>query len=259
MPTPAPTPTPTPTPEAVHPANTAIAAGYRHSCALTSGGGVTCWGSNAEGELGNGTINEVAVSGTVDVSGLSSGVSAIAAGGFHTCALTSDGGVKCWGDNLYRQLGNGTNADSSTPVDVSGLSTGVKAITVGWSHSCALTSSGGVKCWGNNPFGGLGDGTRTDRNVPVDVSGLASGISAIAAGGLHTCALTTSGGVTCWGEGSSDDPRLAWSTVPVDAPDLTRGIMAIAAGTDQTCALTMQGGSRAGAPTSPPLRAGICR
>lgn len=236
------TPSPTSTPVAIDPANEEIAAGYGHTCAVTTGGGLRCWGANVEGQLGNGTATDVAVPGVVDVSGLASGVVAVAAGGFHTCALTSAGGVKCWGDNLYGQLGDGANADSSTPVNVSGLSSGVIAISAGWSHTCALTSEGGVRCWGHNHFGWLGDGTTTDRNTPVGVTGLSSGITAIASGTLHTCAVRSGGGVTCWGYGQSDDPTVFTSHVPVDVPDLGAGVIAITASLDRTCALTIHGG-----------------
>jgi alpha-tubulin suppressor-like RCC1 family protein len=221
----------------------AIAAGDFHTCALTSGGGVKCWGSNQDGQLGNGTTQTA-------VSGLASGVSAIAAGGGHTCALTSGGGVKCWGSNLWGQLGNGTNIDSDIPVDVSGLASGVSAIAAGGSGACALTSGGGVKCWGMNSWGQLGDGTNIDSDIPVDVSGLASGVSAIAAGGWHTCALASGGGIQCWGTnaywpdcGTSacDYER---SNVPVDVPGVTSGVSAIAAGGHHTCALTSSGGVR---------------
>src|SRR4029450_8043619 len=109
------------------------------------------------------------------------------------------GGVKCWGDNSHGQLGDGTTEERRTPADVSGLTSGVAAITVGGLHTCALTSAGRVKCWGYNSAGALGDGSRTDRYSPVDVSGLSSGVVAIAAGFVHTCAVTRAPGVKGWG------------------------------------------------------------
>ena len=127
----------------------------------------------------------------VDVSGLASGVATIVTGASHSCALTTGGGVKCWGANANGQLGDNTTAQRLTPVDVSGLTSGVKAIAAGDNHTCALTNAGGVKCWGLNSTGQLGDGTTTQRNAPVDVAGLASGVTAIEAGRSHTCALTT--------------------------------------------------------------------
>jgi alpha-tubulin suppressor-like RCC1 family protein len=219
-----------------------IAAGYQFACVVTDAGGVKCWGDNESGQLGNGTTSETPVPGVVNVAGLASGVTAIAAGGFHACALTIAGGVRCWGDNLYGQLGDGSTEDRSAPVDVVGLSDDVAAISLGWSHTCALTSAGSVKCWGNNPFGGLGDGTKNDSPLPVDVIGLGGGVQQVAAGGGHTCALTSVGGVKCWGDGQSDDPALFHASVPADVPGLLSGVAAITAGQDRTCALMAAGG-----------------
>ena len=196
----------------------AIAAGQEHTCALTIGGGVKCWGSNQYGQLGDGSTASDE-SRAVDVVGLSSGVSAIAAGWHHSCALTTDGGIKCWGRNEWRQLGDGTTVSRSTPIDVVGLSSGVSAIATGGYHTCALTTGGGVKCWGENVWGQLGDGTTVSRSTSVDVVGLGSGVSAIATGGTHTCALPTGGGVKCWGEngyGRLGDGSTNLKTTPVD-------------------------------------------
>ena len=127
-------------------------------------------------------------------------IAQVSGGVSHTCALTTGGGVKCWGWNESGQIGDGTTrTERPTPVDVTGLGSGVTAIAAGGYFSCALTTVGGVKCWGMNTRGQLGDGTTIGRSAPVDVTGLTSGVAAIAAGGYHTCALTTTGGVKCWG------------------------------------------------------------
>ncbi|HVZ53335.1 MAG TPA: Ig-like domain repeat protein [Pseudolabrys sp.] len=237
----------------------ALATGTYHTCALTSAGGVKCWGWNISGELGtstnigNGNANPT----PADVPGLTSGVVAIAAGANHTCALTSAGGVQCWGENNYGQLGasanSGTTTPSPTPADVPGLTSGVVAIAAGANHTCALTSAGGVQCWGENNYGQLGvstnSGTTNPNPTPAGVTGLSSGVAAIALGAYHSCALTSAGGVQCWGSNAYGE--LATSTnngtgtpnpTPADAGGLTSSIVAVFAGQDHTCALSTAGG-----------------
>jgi hypothetical protein len=210
----------------------AVAAGGAHSCALTMGGGVKCWGWNAYGQVGDGTVTNRAT--PRDVVGLASGVAAIAAGTYHTCALTTAGGVKCWGYNDYWQLGAPTGEYQTTPVDVVGLSSGIASLAPAFRHTCALTTNGGVKCWGDNLDGQLGDGTWASRWTPADVLGLTSGVTAVAAGGSHGCALTTGGGVKCWGD---------WGgRTPTDIQGLTSGAAAFSTGSAHGCALTTTGG-----------------
>jgi alpha-tubulin suppressor-like RCC1 family protein len=184
-------------------------------CVLTSTGGVKCWGAN----LGDGTLNTSAT--PVDVPGLTSGVIQITDGGA-TCVLTAAGGVKCWGYNGSGQVGNGTITSQSpfivpSPVDVVGLSNGVVQIAAGASHTCAVTTMRTVKCWGSNGDGELGTGTSGPPvPTPVDVTGLTE-IAQVSAGTDFTCALSTSGGVKCWGwndKGCDRDSRSCAKPTP---------------------------------------------
>src|SRR5207244_938426 len=125
----------------------------------------------------------------VAVSGLRSGVVAISAGFDYSCALLAGGAVKCWGDNSVGQLGDGTRTDRSTPVAVSGLTSGVVAISaggvVGYGHTCALLAGGPVACWGGNGAGALGGATRAASATTGAVSGLRSGAGGAGAGVGH--------------------------------------------------------------------------
>lgn len=221
-----------------------VSSGDLHTCAVSSLGGVKCWGSNQFWQLGDGT--QVNRSTPVDVVGLSSGVISVNSGVYHTCALTSSGGVKCWGLNNSGQLGDGTVTNRSVPVNVIGLSSGVKAVSVGMYHSCALTNSGVVKCWGQNASGQLGDGTITTRVNPVDVVGLGSGVISLSVGELHTCAVTSAGAAKCWGRnlygelGNGTHP--VGSITPVGVIGLASGTISVSSGLSHNCALISSGG-----------------
>jgi alpha-tubulin suppressor-like RCC1 family protein len=225
---------------------TAIATGNYHTCAITSTGSARCWGYNPHGQIGNGNTGTNATS-PAQVSGLTSGVTAITAGADHTCAITSTGSARCWGVGVDGQLGNGTSTSSNVPVQVSGLTSGVTDIAAGTTPTCAVTSTGSARCWGFNNFGQLGDGTTTLSNVPVQVSGLTSGVTDIVAGAFHACALTSTGSVRCWGyndDGHLGNGGVTASKVPVQVSGLTSGVTAIAAGANHSCALTTTGDAR---------------
>lgn len=203
--------TPAPTSTATVPASapTIIDAGDLHACAVTVSGGLTCWGDNTYGQLGDDS-SSVPVPVPVGVVGLGSGVRAVTAGGEHSCAVTTGGAVKCWGRNGFGQLGDDTTENQTAPVDVVGLGSGVQAISAGSDHTCALTSEGALKCWGAEP----GDYTTGNQTVPVDVVGWSS----VSAGLHHTCAMTISGKVECWG--ANDSGQLGDGTLPVDWSDV---------------------------------------
>ena len=202
-----------------------------------------CWGTNNLGQLGNNT--NVPSNIPVDVNGLASGAAAVSAGLSHTCALTSGGGVKCWGYNGSGQLGSGNYSNSLFPVDVSGLGSGISQVSSGGEHTCALTGTGTVKCWGYNGDGQLGNGNTDASNIPVDVSGLPGAVSRVSAGYSHTCVLTAAGGVYCWGDnaigqlgtGTTDD-----SLAPVMVSGLGSGVVDLSVGAEHTCAVLNGGG-----------------
>ena len=235
---------------------TAIAAGYFHTCAIQNGA-AKCWGSNQAHQLGNGDGGGGDVWTPLGVVGLGSGVTAIAANGYQSCAIQNgaakcwgqavgatnglgsgvtaigagfshacaiqSGAVWCWGGNERGQLGDGSVIDRFTPVGVSGLGSGATALAVSEARSCAI-QNGAAKCWGENAYGQLGDGSTTTRLTPVGVSGLGSDVTAIAAGRYHTCAIQTFV-VKCWGYNGQGQLGVGWwitnrSSTPVASLNL---------------------------------------
>lgn len=220
-----------------------LAAGPRHTCAVTTAGGVKCWGYNFYGQLGDGTT--VPHTSPADVTGLLSGVASISLGTKHTCAVTTGGVAKCWGNNSFGQVGDGSVTQRLTPVDVSTMATGVLSISAADEHTCAVTTEGSAKCWGNNSSGQLGDNSLVTRRAPVLVATLASGVASIAAGTSHTCARTAAGGATCWGynySGQLGDGTTVQRRTPVAVTGLASGVVSLAVGGSHACVITDAGG-----------------
>jgi alpha-tubulin suppressor-like RCC1 family protein len=217
-----------------------VATGGRHSCVVTFGASVQCWGANERGQLGDGTLAGRGAVGRVlgDLSFVQ-----VSAGLAHSCAVTRMGDVYCWGNDARGQLGDATTVRRNAPVRVAGDGRYV-AVRAGGAHSCGLTTAGIVACWGANDRGQLGDGSRTGRTVPVRVH-LPEGVvvRAVATGNAHACALDDEGRLYCWGANAAgqlgDGSRVERPT-PVPTAGALR-FAAIAAGGAHSCGVTADG------------------
>jgi len=167
-------------------------------------------------------------------------LTAVSAGGEHTCGLTAEGAAYCWGMNANGQLGNGTAGPWSTPMPVAGGLSFV-AVSAGGAHSCALTATGAAYCWGENDQGELGDGTTTQRAAPVPVAGGVQ-FASVDAGDDHTCGVTAEGAGDCWGGngGELGDGTMTDRSRPVLVSGSLR-FAGVSAGRDHTCGVTTAG------------------
>lgn len=200
-----------------------LAAGEFHTCALSDGGAVYCWGSNSHGQLGIGTLEEgtdpanrirvqlavmkeqpaqvVGLGGTLAGQPQDEHVYLIEAGGNHTCAATAEQ-MLCWGNNEFGQLGNGTKENQTEPKPIAGPSANVLAMGLGRLHTCVLASNGTPFCWGSNFYGQLGlgtDGFQTDTIVAARVKDVPQDLMSIVSHGNHTCAIRNNQESYCWG------------------------------------------------------------
>jgi alpha-tubulin suppressor-like RCC1 family protein len=254
-------------PVAVPTAAFGMSLGAAHSCARTSES-VDCWGFNGTGALGDGTTTSRAAPAPVELSGISGRVGQIAAGDGFTCALAqsiyvSPGTAYCWGRNTNGQLGDGTTANRTRPVPVSGIPfrslNYPDQLFAGYAHACAIVTEGVTSgpvgagggrlygmayCWGDNTHGQLGDGTRTSRSTPAPVAGGKTFYS-LTLGGAHTCGTATDGQF-CWG--SNADGQLG--TGAFDAGSSTPVLLAspslppfgvLVAGQHHTCGIRAGG------------------
>ncbi len=228
-----------------------IAAHNGFTCA-TVGGAAKCWGSNGSDPGGRGTsysgllgINQTFAQipyslVPVATSGLTTGVQAVSSGSdsLHGCAVVS-GAVKCWGYGAFGQIGDGSMSDRNAPVQVTGLTSGIRGVATGSRHSCALLS-GQIQCWGDNGAGELGVNPAVITGSPIPVAlALNGNIQAIAVGGQFTCALA-GGSVYCWGfntQGSLGNNSTMDSYSPVQPMGLGSNVQAIAAGETHACVI----------------------
>jgi hypothetical protein len=205
-----------------------VAVGEGWNCALTSSGAVQCWGVNSYFGLNSPTA--------VAMPFFTSGVTSIASDGASLCALLTTGGVQCVGGNVRGDLGNGTGTASSTPVNVTGLSSGVAALTSGRWTFCVITTGGGAKCWGYNVNG----------HTPVDVSGLTSGVLELAVNTTNGCAVVTGNTVKCWGSnasGSLGDNTIIEHLTPAPVLNLTNATHIAVNDVGTSCATLSTGGA----------------
>ncbi|MDP2958890.1 MAG: hypothetical protein Q8N53_20870 [Longimicrobiales bacterium] len=218
---------------------TSVSVGMEHTCALSSEGGVYCWGRGAEGELGQGTRADSDVPVRV-VGGVR--FRTITAGALHTCGLDEAGAAYCWGWNAYYQRGNPTDTSTARPVPVTG-NLRFTSVDAGGNHTCALASDGQAWCWGYNRFGQLGDGTTNTSIGPVRVQG-AVRFRQITAGTTHTCGIATaaSGGQTwCWGSNALGQLGAGSDTLFAALPRRVVGSVSltqVSAGMDHTCGVS---------------------
>ena len=216
------------------PAFVQVTSGYQYSCALTKEGQVYCWGLNTYSQQGRQDFSNTLSPGVVH--SLPKAI-AISAGYQHTCAILEDKRVMCWGDNTDGQVGDGRrdNGIRWFPVFVHNVFNATQVAT-GKAHSCALTSEGVVKCWGNNEFGQLGIEKDDNKLIPTVVK-LANPAVSIAAGENHTCAADSKGQVFCWGLnslGQLGNGSNKNSEKPIAITSLS-GQTKVVAGYDSTC------------------------
>jgi alpha-tubulin suppressor-like RCC1 family protein len=191
-----------------------LVAGNNHTCVLFQSGLVYCWGRNNSGQLGYNSIENLADGEPVTSFGyvsLGDLATRIAAGGDHSCAVLTSGALRCWGLNTSGQLGRGNTANigdnetvfSAGNVDL-GASVIVKDLALGGAHTCALLTTGAVRCWGRGTEGQLGYGNPNNLGDNEPINNLANvsltgTVRKLVAGELHTCALTFAGTLRCWG------------------------------------------------------------
>ena len=213
-----------------------------HTCALAEDRSLWCWGDNGYGQLGIGDASQTP------------GPNLIAGGPwehdeatrYHTCAIATDATLWCWGDNANGQLGDGTQTRHNTPQPLAGTTRDrFRSLSLGLEHSCAIRDDDSLWCWGQTYYGALADpnlSASTNQLVPNRVRGA---WTTVAAGALHTCAISTERRVRCWGwnqSGELGDGTTSTSTLGVDVGGSSADWVELVAGADHSCGRRESGG-----------------
>ncbi|HUS32530.1 MAG TPA: hypothetical protein VMZ53_28710 [Kofleriaceae bacterium] len=211
-----------------------VGLGMNHMCVVDDQKTVTCYGNNANGQLGNGTATNSVAGASASISN----VDQVVAGSMHTCARkmgTSAGEVWCWGANNNGQLGDGSSTTRLSPVNVNGVGD-VQKIAAGEDHTCVLNAGGQIYCWGKSNFGQVGYGSTTAATTPQLV--ITAGATDLAVGPVSSCARVNSKW-QCWGR--NQDGQLATGAADgAYAPTLIGafdGADALALGDNANCKL----------------------
>lgn len=223
-----------------------ISAGYKHSCALTTDGKLACWGSNTYGQIGTEDYSYIARSTPALIPSLEDeSINDYATGGYNTCIINEQGGLFCWGDNNWQQLGNPDypNWSYGVPVPVKGLSSDVFKVSIGNGFMCAIKTDGDIYCWGLDYAASYSSEDREwiINDQPVNVGHLDNPKDIYSSGG-STCALSTSGEAFCWGLNDRGQLGLEGVTYqPIPTQISLNNIKTMSLGDSHTCAITEDG------------------
>ena len=231
---------------------TQISLGGYHACAIDNLNNLKCWGSNYHGQIGDGTTVDKSTPTLISLHAEDAiYVTQIELGGAHSCAIDNLNGLRCWGENFYGQLGDGTYRNKKSATNIISLGDDETSyathIALGRRHTCAINNFNSLLCWGGNLFGQLGDGTLVDKIVPTTISiddNETNYATQIALGQFHTCAIDNFNNLKCWGQnffgqigdGTNLNMRVMPTTISLGDDEATYPTK-IALGGDHTCAI----------------------
>ena len=212
---------------------------------LKSSGVLKCWGTNKNGQLGSGNTVNLEFPTVIDAGTAYAKVSlSYTSGGEFGCGVTALGKLKCWGDNTYYQLGDGTTTASLVPKDID-AATGYADVCTGGSHGCGITTLGDLKCWGNNSSGQVGKGFAGSQTTPIVIDS-GTKYSSVSCGNIINCGITTASDLKCWGENSNNFLGVSTGGDALSPTVIDAGVKysKVSAGWTAICGITDQGDAK---------------